>query len=129
VIARIRSHPSSRHPAFAWTTDPPDEPVAGADPESCLLFAVLERAVLDLGGKGQEHGHRSVDGSRRPTTQSVELEAFEWVASDVDELWSFGWVCDHLALSASALRQQMFILAVRLRAGRLVKSRGEWHAT
>lgn len=96
-------------------------------PEVSLLLAVLERAILDLGGRGNENG------TARASTVANALEAFEWVAADEDDLWSFIWVCDHLLLSVSRTRQRMFVLATRLRHSHhtttaTVKTKGEWRA-
>ena len=79
------------------------------DPSVSLLCAILERAILDLGGRG-------ADGScHRQQAQVFAVEAFEWIASCDEDVWSFVWVCDHLNLSVSATRQRMFLLATRMR--------------
>ena len=79
------------------------------DPSVSLLLAVLERAILDLGGKGNDEGY-----GRRATAVN-QREAFDWIASDDETHWSFGWVCDHLALSRSLTRASVFALAQRLK--------------
>ena len=79
------------------------------DPEISLLCAVLERAILDLAGLGN-------DGCYGRRANAVNQQAaFEWTADDGDEApWSFGWVCDHLSLSRSLTREKVFVLARRL---------------
>ena len=79
------------------------------DPSVSLLLAVLERAILDLGGKGNDEGY-----GRRATAVNQQ-EAFEWVADDEETPWSFLWVCDHLSLSRSLTRTAVFALAQRLK--------------
>ena len=61
-----------------------------ASPERELLIAALDRAVLDyFGAKGE-----------------IQLDADEWIFGDADasEAFTFDWVCEHLGLSASAVR-------------------------
>ena len=90
------------------------------DPSVSLLLAVLERAILDLVGRGR-------DGPiERDATRVNQRDAFEWIASDAEEHWSFLWVCDHLALSRALTRKSVFELAQRLRWIPSL-SHGDWY--
>lgn len=91
-------------------------------PEISLLCALLERTILDLGGRGNENG------TARTATVTNALEAFEWVADPGEDVWSFVWVCDHLLLSVSATRQRIFVLATQLRRTHATRTNGGWHA-
>lgn len=105
--------------------DAPQVPVPALDtdtPEISLLCALLERTILDLGGRGNENG------TARASTVVNALEAFEWVADPGEDVWSFVWVCDHLLLSVSATRQRIFVMATQLRHASLTRTNGGWRA-
>lgn len=98
-----------RDPEYAEAPGVPGATLDTDDPNISLLLAILQRAILDLGGRGS-------DGScHRHQASRFAVEAFEWVADDGDDVWGFVWVCDHLLLSVSATRQRLWVLATRMR--------------
>lgn len=89
-------------------------------PEMTLLLAVLERAILDLGGRGQEGGHY------RRSVRTHLHEAFEWVTSMQEETWTFLWVCDQLQLEPERARTRLFTMATNLDLNTVRGVRGDW---
>lgn len=125
------ARPDARHDGLATLSDEPEyasapnapiDPLDTRAPELAILLAVLERAVLDLGGRVRD-GNLRLRASRL-----VAHDAFMWVMSDDDAPWSFGWVCDHLNLEWAHTRQRVFELAEQtaklVAAGRRVDK--EW---
>jgi hypothetical protein len=85
----------------------PNADVAHAqEPERALLVAVLERAILDVSGRGQEGGHY------RKAVRTNLHEAFIWLTVVDRRPWSFWWVCAQLGVEVESARRRMFELAL-----------------
>jgi len=68
-------------------------------PELCLLFAMLERAVLDL-----------LANTTSLTRVADRASAYTWITrpdQDRKEPWTFAWVCEHLNVDARTARNNI----------------------
>jgi hypothetical protein len=72
---------------------------ASSTPERELAVAVLENATTELRNNRYARGRRC---------QRYYMQAYQWIASD-DREWPFSFVnlCEFLALSPQALRQEL----------------------
>lgn len=68
-------------------------------PEVCLLWAVLERGIIDFTGKVGSIGTEDKN--------YWERNAKAWVLSNATDPFSFNWICDELGLIAKQVRRQI----------------------
>lgn len=78
-----------------------DEPL-GASPDGALLWAVLERAVMDWGGRCLYGGTSWRQVGRYVT------DAACWFGDDSEHAWSFVWICQHLQLDPGRTRDRLY---------------------
>lgn len=71
-------------------------------PERSLLWAVLERAMMDLSG-------RCLEGSQTWRYSGMYVaDAAQWFTSEDESEWTFVWVCDHLQLDPERTRDTIY---------------------
>lgn len=79
-----------------------EEPSIGTTPNGALLWAVLERATMDWGGRCLYGGT-----SWRQTARYV-TDAACWFGDDADDPWTFVWVCQQLQLDPGRVRDTLY---------------------
>lgn len=78
-------------------------------PEYALVFAVLERAILDALG--------NLEISKNWMQQEVARSAIVWFRSNDEEPWTFLWVCNMLDLNPEHLRNIVFEQRIQIKKG------------
>ena len=68
-------------------------------PELVLLWAILERAILDYNGGCTANGHE--------TKFMIMRRAKLWINSKRDDEFSFHWICTHLDLDPDYIRKHL----------------------